>query len=190
MKPKDARAARSREALINSAITLLIMNPKASLKEVAEYAGVGRATLYRHFETREQLIQEIAQESLDMTDAVMTPIKQKKLTAKLTLEKMFHALMPMADRYHFLLSLWSIAEDDELVMATYQRQLEELYTIIEQARLEGFVRPELSNDWIMVTIDTMIYSGWWLISEGKCTAQQAASQAIITLFGGIANAES
>jgi hypothetical protein len=71
-------------------------------------------------------------------------------------------------------------------MAAYQRQLEELYTIIEQARVEGFVRNELSNDWIMVTIDTMIYSGWWLISEGKCTAQQAADQAIITLFGGIA----
>lgn len=189
MKHKDARATRSREALINSGITLLIMNPKASLKEVAEYAGVSRATLYRHFETREQLIQEIAQESLGMTDAVMAPIKQQQLSAKATLEAMFHALMPMADRYHFLLSLWSIAEGDELVMATYQRQLAELYAIIEQARLEGFVRPELSNDWIMVTIDTMIYSGWWLISEGKCTAQQAAEQAIITLFGGIANVE-
>lgn len=185
MKHKDARATRSREALINAGIALLIMNPKASLKEVAEHAGVGRATLYRHFETREQLIQEIAQESLDMTDAVMAPIKKQALSGKATLEAMFHALMPMADRYHFLLSLWSIAEGDDLVLAAYHRQLEELYIIIEKARQEGSIRPELTNDWIMVTVDTMIYSGWWLIAEGKCTAQQAAEQAVLTLFSGI-----
>lgn len=185
MKHKDARANRSREALINAGIQLFIRNPKASLKDVAEFANVGRATLYRHFETREQLIQEIAQESLQLTDTVMAPIKAKKLSGKDSLKAMLHALMPMADRYHFLLSLWSIAEGDEQVLQMYNRQLEELYNLIERARSEGDINTALSTDWIIVTIDSLIYAGWWLVGEGKCTPQQAAEQSIITLFSGI-----
>lgn len=186
MKPKDARATRSREALINAGIQLFLKNPGASLKEVAEFAGVGRATLYRHFDTRDQLIQEIAQESLTMTDAVMNPIKQQQLSAEESIIAIFHAIMPMADRYHFLLSLWSIAGDNEEVMMTYMRQLSELNELVERARSEGFIRDELSNEWIVITIDTMVYSGWWLISEGQCTPEQAAEQAVMTLFNGIA----
>lgn len=185
MKHKDARANRSREALINAGIQLFIRNPKASLKDVAEFANVGRATLYRHFETREQLIQEIAQESLQLTDTVMAPIKAKKLSGKDSLKAMLHALMPMADRYHFLLSLWSIAEGDEQVLQMYNRQLEELYILIERARSEGDINAVLSTDWIIVTIDSLIYAGWWLVGEGKCTPQQAAEQSITTLFSGI-----
>ena len=186
-KHKDARANRSRHALINAGIQLLIRNPKASLKEVAEFAGVGRATLYRHFETREQLIQEIAHESLAVTDAIMEPLKAKGLSGKESLKEMFHALMPMADRYHFLLSLWSIAEQDDEVQAIYNRQLEELYALIEQARSEGDINHSLSTDWIIVTIDSLIYAGWWLVGEGKCSAEQAANNAVITLFQGIVN---
>lgn len=186
MKHKDARANRSREALINAGIQLFLKNPGASLKEVAEFAGVGRATLYRHFDTRDQLIQEIAQESLIMTDSVMVPIKQQQLSAEESIRAIFHAIMPMADRYHFLLSLWSIAGDNEEVMATYMRQLSELNELVEHARSEGFIREELSNEWIVLTIDTMIYSGWWLISEGQCTPEQAAEQAVMTLFNGVA----
>lgn len=185
MKHKDARANRSREALINAGIQLLIRNPKASLKEVAEFAKVGRATLYRHFETREQLIQEIAQESLELTDTVMAPIKAKNLPGKESIKAMLHALMPLADRYHFLLSLWSIAEGDEVVLAMYNRQLEELYILIERARAEGDINASLSTDWIIVTIDSLIYAGWWMVGEEKCTPQQAAEQAITTLFNGI-----
>lgn len=186
MKHKDARANRSREALINSGIKLLVVNPGASLKEIAEFAGVGRATLYRHFETRDQLIQEIAQESLAMADAVMAPIRQQQLSGKDTLEAMFHVMMPMADRYHFLLSLWSIAEGNEAVMSVYNRQLEDVYMLVERARSEGFIRDELTSEWIVITIDAMIYSGWWLITKGECTPEQAANQAIMTLFNGVA----
>lgn len=188
MKYNDARANRSRNALINAGIQLLIKNPGASLKEVAEFAGVGRATLYRHFETREQLIQEIAIECLDETNKVMAPVLINQTSAKDTLSDMFRVLMPMADRYHFLLSLWSIAQGDEQVDAIYQQQLLSLYQLIEAGKAEASIRQDLSTDWILVTIDTMIYGGWWLISEGKSSPEEAAENALITLFNGVGSA--
>lgn len=185
MKHKDARANRSRQALIDAGIQLLLNNPMASLKQVAEQAGVGRATLYRHFETREQLIQEIARESLEQTELLMAPVHAQQLSAAETIKQMFHALMPMADRFHFLLSLWAIASEDEEIQGIYQQQLQRLYQMVEQLRQDGGINQQLSNDWVLVTIDSLIYAGWWLISEGKMTADEAAEQAIITLFQGM-----
>lgn len=155
------------------------------LKQVAEHAGVGRATLYRHFDTREQLIQEIARESFEQTEQLMAPVYAKQLSAEDTVRQMFVVLMPMADRFHFLLSLWSIASEDEEVQQIYHQQLGRLYQMVDQLRQEGGVNDRLTNDWILVTIDTLIYAGWWLIAEGKCSAEQAAEQAITTLFSGI-----
>ena len=106
MTNTDARAVRSRKALLNSAVELLLQNPLASLSQIAAHAGVGRATLYRQFETREQLILALAIESLELTDTAMKPIKEQQLTGKAALELMFQLIMPLADRYHFLLSLW------------------------------------------------------------------------------------
>ncbi|WP_420590464.1 TetR/AcrR family transcriptional regulator [Bacterioplanoides sp.] len=185
MKYKDARANRSRQALLDAGIQLLLKNPGASLSQVAEHAGVGRATLYRHFDTREQLIQEIAQDALIQTEELMVPIREAELSGRETVEKMFHALMPMADRFHFLLSLWSIAGDDAEVQQIYNQQLQDLYLLVERMRAEGQVSSGLTTDWVLVTIDTLIYAGWWLIAEGKCTPESAADQALITLFQGI-----
>ncbi len=181
----DARAQRSRRALLDAGIELLIQNPMASLSQIASHAGVGRATLYRHFETREQLIQALAIESLEMTHQAMEPSKQQGLTGKAALEAMFHAIMPLADRYHFLLSLWGIAQNEEQVIAIYEQQLLELTTLVEQGKELGELNRNLSTSWIVCSIDSLIYAAWWLMGHEGLSAEQAATNAIISLFNGV-----
>ena len=43
---------RNHAALLDAAAAVLAVDPSASLAEVAARAGLGRATLYRHFPTR------------------------------------------------------------------------------------------------------------------------------------------
>ena len=50
-KPLDARIKRSRTAIIEAGLECLNQNNEASLTDIANQAGVGRATLYRLFET-------------------------------------------------------------------------------------------------------------------------------------------
>ena len=52
-------AVRNRERLTAAARTRLSADPTASLTAIAEEAGVGIGTLYRHFPTREALILEL-----------------------------------------------------------------------------------------------------------------------------------
>ncbi len=185
MNPSDPRANRSRQALMEAGIEALLQNPSASLTEIATLAGVGRATLYRHFQTREQLIQELARESLELTDAAREPIKAQGLKGREGIEAMLYAIMPFADRFHFLFSLWNIAEDDPSVIAIYEQQLEELAELVEQGKQAGSINTELTTSWIVTSIDSLIYAGSWMVRSGECDAQTAAKSAVQTLFGGI-----
>lgn len=62
--PKDQRRARSertRENLLDAAMHCYRQNgvSKTAMEDVAQQAGVGRATLYRHFSNQEALLAEV-----------------------------------------------------------------------------------------------------------------------------------
>ncbi|OZG72667.1 hypothetical protein BTA51_14150 [Hahella sp. CCB-MM4] len=182
----DARALKSRNALTEAGIELLSLNPSASLKEIAAYAGVGRATLYRHFESREQLIHEIAVETLCMMGELLKPSYDSAATAVEAIKRTFCALLPLGNRYHFLLLLWDVIEQSDEAMQVYNSQLSSLHTLIEQAKKEGTVNPELSTDWVVSLIDSMLYIGWTSIAKGQMTAEEVIEQALHSLMHGIA----
>lgn len=182
----DARAVRSRKSLLDAGRDLLLKNPAATLSQIAVHAGVGRATLYRHFETRDQLVQALAQLSLEETDAVTAPLKQAGLKGRAAIEATIDAVMPLADHYHFLLSLWNFAEVDPEVTKIYDRQVAELVTLVEQAKTAGEINRDLDTNWIVTLIDSMLYSGWWLIANQDATSEDMANHAKLSLFQGIA----
>ena len=132
----DARTRRSRAAIVDSGITLLLQNPGASMSEIALAAGVGRATLYRHFETKEALVQEISMLCLQETEQVLGQLEMPESAIEQIKLCIVH-LIPMANRYSFLLSLWSEASGNAQLNSTYVDQLNQLANMIEQAKREA-----------------------------------------------------
>ncbi|ACU71666.1 transcriptional regulator, TetR family [Catenulispora acidiphila DSM 44928] len=63
--PRRADAARNRQRLLTAADTVLNGHGAgASLDEIARVAGVGNATLYRHFPTRGRLIEAVYEQRI------------------------------------------------------------------------------------------------------------------------------
>ncbi|MEW2358758.1 helix-turn-helix domain-containing protein [Spirillospora sp. NPDC029432] len=61
-----ADARRNRERIVEAALrTFAERGPAASMEEIAQVAGVGVGTLYRHFPDRRALLEEIASEALE-----------------------------------------------------------------------------------------------------------------------------
>ncbi|MFG3530157.1 TetR/AcrR family transcriptional regulator [Streptomyces sp. NPDC047917] len=65
-RPLRADARRNREALLSAARdAFLAGDTEAHVEEIARSAGVAVGTLYRHFETREALIEEVYRKEVD-----------------------------------------------------------------------------------------------------------------------------
>ena len=185
MNPDDQRVVQSRKAIIEAAVRVLLNDTGASLSEIAQEAGVGRATLYRHFDTKESLLQALARQCLAETDAAMEPIKAQGLKGRTAIEASVAALMPLADRFRFLLNLWSFTEGDEEVNRIYQRQLSELEHSIEEARSAHEIDRHIPTKWIVAAYDHLLYAAWQMIHQGLMTHEQAGSIFTRTLFEGI-----
>jgi len=66
---RRADAARNAERIMHAASEVLRTEPDASIEDVAEAAGVSRATVYRHFKNRDDLVRLVREQSGALVDA-------------------------------------------------------------------------------------------------------------------------
>jgi AcrR family transcriptional regulator len=66
-----ADAARNLDAVLRAAARLVADDPSASISAIAEAAGVGKRTIYRRFESREELLTAIFRARLDALEVVV-----------------------------------------------------------------------------------------------------------------------
>ena len=182
----DLRIKQSTRALLDASFAVLMVNPHASLSEIASQAGVGRATLYRHYPTREHLISAIAVESLQMIQQAMAPIIEASLKGIKAVDELVTRLLPLADRFHFMQMVWTLIEMDQQVWRLYSAQIATIKGWITQGQADGEINPKLSVVWVVSVIDSMMYSASWLIANGEMTTEQGQDQFSKLLVHGIA----
>ena len=175
----------SRDAIIEAAFRTLNENPGASLSDVAAYAGVGRATLHRHFSSRDDLMLELAKIALtELEEAVeKATINAQSHTDGLRLS--LNAIIPLANRQWFL-SQDAIETNPEIVEG-YDKSVTELHAEIEAAKAEGSVAKDIPTLWVAKTYENLIYAAWTMVREEEATPSQAADLAWRTFLKGISN---
>jgi AcrR family transcriptional regulator len=57
-------AVANHQAVIDAAVEVLRENPGAGMQEIADHSGLGRTTVYRHFHTREALVQALIRQGI------------------------------------------------------------------------------------------------------------------------------
>lgn len=160
------------DAIIEAAFRLFNRNPGAAFAEVATEAGIGRATLYRHFPTREALLAEMARIATAEIDAAVEAAVATARTYSEALEAAFRAIVPLADRQ------WFLGEDslapDPAQAAKAAADRAELVDSIARAQAEGALDPAVPADWLAEAYDELIWVAWTLVREGRATQAQAA----------------
>ena len=179
---KDKRLIQSEKAIIEASIETLLANPSAGMSEIALAAGVGRATLYRHFESREALIERLILLSVEELRAASAPIQH--LTGRAAIEAYIEVKMPLADRFHFLTTLWTGQEESEAVQQIDAQLIHEMATLVEQAKAAGDINPTLPTKWIVSFYEGTLMAAWWLIAAGDLTIDDAVSYVKHSFFGG------
>ena len=171
-----------REAIIDAAIEIFTNKPGASLEEIAIRAGVGRASLHRHFSTRQDLLVAITEQCLFETEAAVDAATGGVESARVKLLRMLAAIIPLGDRYHFLSLEWI---SNTTLQARYELQLKWVADLVEQLKQERIVANDIPTNWAVANIDAQIWLAWSEVASGNLAATHAAKLAYRTLLTGL-----
>jgi TetR/AcrR family transcriptional regulator, mexCD-oprJ operon repressor len=94
---------RTPAAILETAVHLLADRPEASMGELAAAAGVGRATLYRYFPTREALLAALASEAHQELVTRITDASLDRAPVPEALQRLLRVLLTVGDRYVVLM---------------------------------------------------------------------------------------
>ena len=172
----------TRQAILDSAIDTFARNPGASLSEVATRAGVGRASLHRHFSSRADLITAASRQCMDEIDAATAAALKDARSARERLSRMLEAVVPLGDRYHFLVSE---TVDDESVRKRYEEELVWLAHLVDDLKAEGVIAADAPRSWAVANIDAQIWLAWSEVAAGNLAPAHAADLALRTLLEGL-----
>jgi AcrR family transcriptional regulator len=134
-------AARSRRAILDAARDLYRDDAQASFADIAHAAGVGQATVYRHFADRHALLAELADEDMDRLEerAAAEPIGPGSLEALLAeIVDSFTSSQGMIE------AIRAGEVEETRVRRLTERTLELFGPRLEAARAAGRVREELT----------------------------------------------
>ncbi len=174
----------TRDSLVEAAIRVLAANSAASLSDIAAEAGVKRVTLHRLIGTRDDLLKEIAIRSLSEIDEACKRVAENAQTSIEALRACVAALVPVGDRWHFL---WTQAEvwEEPSVAKEIARQNAELSQLIDGAKSEGSIEPDIPTAWIMAAIEAVVFAALSTARAGDIAVNDAAKLAVRTLLLGI-----
>lgn len=145
-----ADAQRNRAKILAATPTALRENPDASVADIAAEAGVGRMTLYGHFQTRAELLEATL---LDCLERAEQTLAQVPLDGD-----------PVEAFERLVASSWVLLNEARAVLAAAQRELpaariRELHDasearmrgLLERGRDEGAFRTDLPVSWLLTT---------------------------------------
>ncbi|MGI5167260.1 TetR/AcrR family transcriptional regulator [Spirillospora sp. CA-253888] len=149
---------RNEEEILGAATRQLNERPTASMAEIAEAIGISRATLHRHYASREALLRvlgeratarwEQSQDAAGIDDAAASGDPARLRAA---LRAMLAAFVTDADEYGFVLTEHFLADLPDLV--SWADRLEEreiaFYTACQAA---GVLRADLPPRWVSNTV--------------------------------------
>lgn len=173
----------TRDAIIEAAFLTFNESPGAALSSVADRAGVGRATLHRHFSSRQELMVALAKTAMDELDAAIEAAIANASTHTEVLEQALAAMVPLASRQWFLSH--EKLDDEPALAARYAASIAELHQEIDAARSEGSFAADLPTVWVAEAYEELTYAAWVMVRDGHATSMQAADLAWRTFIKGV-----
>lgn len=168
---------RTRALILDAAARVLGRRADAAMADIADEAGVGRATLYRHFPTREALLQGVADAgTTELADAI-TAANLHELPVERAISRVTSVFLRTGAKYAALLS----QVDEHRDPAGKQRVIQPVRDVIARGIRDKVLRDDVSGDALFEMYTALVERALWL-TVAETSTPEAAAETVVTVF--------
>jgi AcrR family transcriptional regulator len=173
-------AVRNRECLVEVAsAAFAAKGVEASLEEIARTAGVGIGTLYRHFPTRDALVEAVYRRNVDQLIEGADELAATKPADEALAEFMQRFVEYVASKKGLATYLKSmVSADTELFTESKKRVHDTIATLITSAADAGTIRAGVDPDDVIHTL-----GGFCLMNDLNANPEQGKRVACLIMDG-------
>ncbi|HEX5415201.1 MAG TPA: helix-turn-helix domain-containing protein [Chloroflexota bacterium] len=177
----------TKAAVLDAATRLLAVNPGAATQEIAEAAGISRASLHRYFPTRDALVEAIAALAVERVTAAMAAARLDEGPALDAIARLTEAILPVVHQFAFLATqaqlpgAESLREKDRAVDGALRR-------LFQRGQAEGALRADLTPAWLLHAYGWLLYAAAVATRQGDIAPREAARLVLSTFLRGAARA--
>ncbi|MGH3347782.1 MAG: TetR/AcrR family transcriptional regulator [Nocardioides sp.] len=152
--------------MLDAATTCLARDPDASVQGIAREAGVGRVTLYGHFESRAVLVAAVVDRAMRRTNEVLDSLD---LTGdpRAALTRLVAATWELTSAHGSLVVAAERALSASDVTEAHTAPMRRVRRLIERGRRAGAFRRDLPVDWQVTLIHTVTHTAAGAVHRGE-----------------------
>ncbi|BBH70565.1 TetR family transcriptional regulator [Actinoplanes sp. OR16] len=173
--------ARTRQAILDAAITVFARNPAAPLGDVATAAGVGRTTLHRYYADRAELIVALRSEALSRLEAA-------RVRARISDDTAGDAVRRLGQEYFDLGDVLSLLFNEQVSLDSVPAGGgcdPEFTALVARGHADGTIDPSLPADWVQSVLWAQLYAGWSYMAEQRVSRHEALRLVLHCLGGAL-----
>lgn len=179
----DRLMAVDRDHVLRTAAALLTRKATATMDEVAKAAGIGRATLHRHFAGRDALIRALEAHGIEECETALDAARLDEGTAQDALRRLVRELEPSAALMAFLYTENQLFEGEGLNEG-WARIDERVAALFRRGQLAGEFRIDLAPAWLTEALYGLLGAAAWMIQCGKGAPKDFHHMTVELLLGG------
>ncbi|MFB6992082.1 TetR/AcrR family transcriptional regulator [Streptomyces sp. NPDC056178] len=172
-----------REQVLRSAAALLTRKSTATMDEVARAAGIGRATLHRHFAGRDALVKALEDLGIREFEAALDAAALDEGSCEAALRRLVAAIEPSAGLLSFLVTENQLFEGDE-VNEGWDRLDARVSAFFRRGQERGELRIDLTPAWLTEALYGLVSTGAWAVQAGRVAGQDFQYMIVELLLGG------
>lgn len=187
--------ASRRDELLELAATMFAERglKATTVRDIADSAGILSGSLYHHFKSKEQMVEEVLRDFLDWLFGRYQEIVDRETSPLGRLSGLFLASFEAIEHRHAQVVIYqdeakrlSSHPQFAFVEARNKEQRKMWVDILHEGVADGSLRPDLDVDLVYRFIrDTTWVSVRWYQPGGPLTAEQVGRQYLAVVLGGI-----
>jgi len=179
-RPLRADSERTMRAILDAANEVLSANPGATLQQIADAAGVARTTVHRRFASREALLDALAQDMLEQTEAVLDDARTETAPPLVALHELSAGYIRVKSRWR--LSEARPSDSHECIVDRIRAKNRALFQRLADT---GTIAADTDLDWATRVYFALLHEAIERRAETGTDPDTLAAMVTSTLVGGL-----